>query len=130
MSPDPSMDDFRDVWGSNVNLNNGRGLTGRLGASLDYRNGWRDGNGQVVRTNTYIIANLYQNFIDDSSVLIADTEFSTKQDRTWGGLGLGSTYAWADDKYAIYGEGVINTSLNHFAKSYDLKGTVGFRVKW
>ncbi|MCO7728542.1 hypothetical protein NJB93_18305 [Brucella intermedia] len=38
--------------------------------------------------------------------------------------------AWADDKYSIYGEGLINTSLNNFADSYSLKGNVGFRVKW
>ncbi|MBB3216100.1 hypothetical protein FHW72_001171, partial [Ochrobactrum sp. RC6B] len=28
------------------------------------------------------------------------------------------------------GEGSINTSLNHFADSYAIKGNLGFKVKW
>ncbi|WP_162792722.1 hypothetical protein [Ochrobactrum sp. 3-3] len=47
-----------------------------------------------------------------------------------GGIGAGGTYAWADNKYAIYGEGSVNTSLNHFADSYAIKGNLGFKVKW
>ncbi|OYR16253.1 extracellular serine protease domain protein, partial [Brucella thiophenivorans] len=39
-------------------------------------------------------------------------------------------YAWADNKYMLYGEGSIKTSLNHFSQSYALKGNVGFKVKW
>ncbi|MDH7793783.1 hypothetical protein QBD00_004714, partial [Ochrobactrum sp. AN78] len=31
---------------------------------------------------------------------------------------------------ALYGEGSVNTSLNHFADSYSLKGNLGFKVNW
>jgi outer membrane autotransporter protein len=48
----------------------------------------------------------------------------------WGGLGLGGSYNWDNDKYSIYGEGSINTSLTSFADNYSYKGTLGFRVKW
>ncbi|MDH7793216.1 hypothetical protein QBD00_004140, partial [Ochrobactrum sp. AN78] len=30
----------------------------------------------------------------------------------------------------LYGEGSVNTSLNHFADSYSLKGNLGFKVNW
>ncbi|WP_143128775.1 autotransporter outer membrane beta-barrel domain-containing protein, partial [Brucella rhizosphaerae] len=66
----------------------------------------------------------------DMSVKVAGTTFGTGNDKTWGGLGAGGTYAWADDKYALYGEGSINTSLTNFADSYALKATIGFRTKW
>jgi outer membrane autotransporter protein len=60
----------------------------------------------------------------------AGTHMATDSDGTWGGIGAGGTYSWADYKYAIYGEGSINTSLNHFADSYNIKGNIGFRVRW
>jgi fibronectin-binding autotransporter adhesin len=48
----------------------------------------------------------------------------------WGGLGLGGTYAWADDRYALYGEALAKSSFEDFGDSYAVSGTVGFRVKW
>ncbi len=83
-----------------------------------------------MRTNVYTFANIYQDFISDASIRVADTMFTTTQDRTWGELGFGGTYAWADDKYAVYGEGAVNTSLTNFTKSYDVRGVIGIRVKW
>ena len=124
------FDGFSDVFGTAVALNDGDSLTGRIGISADYRNAWRDANGQLTRTSVYGIANLYQEFLGDMSVKVAGTTFGTGDDKTWGGLGAGGTYAWADDKYALYGEGSINTSLTNFADSYSLKATIGFRTKW
>ncbi|MDH7793930.1 autotransporter outer membrane beta-barrel domain-containing protein, partial [Ochrobactrum sp. AN78] len=57
-------------------------------------------------------------------------DFDTDNDRTWGGIGLGGSYAWADNKYALYGEGSVNTGLTHFADSYNLKANAGFKVTW
>ena len=51
-------------------------------------------------------------------------------DGLWGEAGLGGSYNWDDDKYSIYGEGSVMTSLADFGDSYALKGTAGFRVKW
>jgi len=56
--------------------------------------------------------------------------FSSRNDRVWGGLGVGGFYNWNDDKYAIYGEGLINASLKKFTDSYSVKANVGFKVKW
>ncbi|MDL2331868.1 autotransporter outer membrane beta-barrel domain-containing protein [Brucella inopinata] len=124
------FDSFNDVWGTAVALRDGDSLTGRIALSADYRNAWWDTDGQIVRTSIYGIANLYQELMGDMSVKVAGVNFGTDNDRTWGGIGAGGTYAWADDRYAIYGEGSLNTSLNHFADSYTVKGTVGFRAKW
>jgi type V secretory pathway adhesin AidA len=48
----------------------------------------------------------------------------------WGGVGLGGSYNWSDDKYSVFGEVSANTSLESFGDSYALNGTTGFRVKW
>lgn len=124
------FDTFNDAWGASVSNRNGDSLNARLGISADYRNAWRDANGLVQRTNVYAIANLYQEFMGAAEVNVADIAFKNENDKTWGGIGAGGTYAWADDKYALYGEGSVNTSLNNFADSYTVKGTIGFRVKW
>lgn len=124
------FDTFNDAWGASVESEDGNSLNARLGLSVDYRTAWADGNGQITRTNLYGIANLYQEFMSGNKVTVAGVDFDNGNDKSWGGLGLGGTYAWADDKYALYGEGSINTSLNNFADSYSVKGTVGLRVKW
>jgi fibronectin-binding autotransporter adhesin len=48
----------------------------------------------------------------------------------WGGLGIGGSYSWANDKYALHGEAAVNTSLRDFGGSYDVNGTVGFRARF
>ncbi|WP_425598159.1 autotransporter outer membrane beta-barrel domain-containing protein [Brucella intermedia] len=121
---------FNDTWGSRVSLHDGDSLIGRIGLAANYANSWKGDDGLMVNTTVYGIANLYQEMLGGSSVNVAGVDFDTDNDKTWGGIGAGGTYAWADNKYAIYGEGSVNTALNHFADSYALKGTVGFKVKW
>lgn len=123
-------DAFQDVMGNPVDLDNNSSLTARLGLAANYRNDWTGEDGLTVNTSVYGIANLYQEFLGGTRINVAGVNIDTDNDRTWAGIGAGGTYAWADNKYAVYGEGSINTSLNHFADSYALKATVGFKMKW
>jgi len=124
------FDTFTDVFDADVSLDRGESLQGRLGLTLDHENSWQNANGMLDRTHVYGIANLYYEFLNGTRVNVAETSFSSRNDRVWGGLGVGGSYNWNDDKYAIYGEGLINTSLNNFADSYSIKANVGFKVKW
>ncbi|HHV67161.1 MAG TPA: autotransporter outer membrane beta-barrel domain-containing protein [Ochrobactrum intermedium] len=124
------FDTFKDSYGARISNRDGDSLTGRLGLAASYANAWKGEDGLMVNTSVYGIANLYQEFLGDARMNYAGTHMATDSDGTWGGIGAGGTYAWADNKYAIYGEGSINTSLNHFADSYALKGNLGFKVKW
>ena len=47
-----------------------------------------------------------------------------------GGVGLGGSYNWDNDKYSVYAEVSANTSLENFGNSYTVNGTVGLRVGW
>lgn len=128
------FDAFTQTYGgedvAGISLQNNDSLRGRFGLSLDQNKSWRGENGLVSRSHVYGIANLYYEFLDGTSVDVSGTTLASRDDRFWGGVGLGASYDWNDDKYSIYGEGSVNTSLENVADSYDLKGTAGFRVKW
>jgi len=124
------FDSFNDPYGARVSLDSGDSLQGRLGISVEKQASWTDADGQIARSHIYGIANLYNEFLDGSRVNVAGVAFDSRNDRLWGGVGLGGSYNWANDKYSVYGEGSVNTSLNNFADSYALKGTVGFKVKF
>ena len=124
------FDTFTDTYGARISNRNGENLTARLGLAANYTKSWKNHDGLMVNTSLYAIANLYQELMGDARMNYAGTHMVTDSDDTWGGIGVGTTYAWADNKYMLYGEGSIKTSLNHFSQSYALKGNVGFKVKW
>lgn len=124
------FDAFTDAFGADVSLDRGEGLQGRLGLTVDHENSWQNADGLLDRARVYGIANLYYEFLKDTRVNVAESSFTSRNDLAWGGLGLGGSYNWNDDKYSIYGEGLVNTSLNNFGDSFAVKGNVGFRVKW
>lgn len=124
------FDSFTDPFGAAVSLDKGDSLQGRLGLTLDRETSWQNANGMTDRAHVYGIANLYYEFLKGTRVDVAGTSFASEKERLWGGIGLGGSYNWNDDKYSIYGEGIVNTSLKNFGDSHSLKGNVGFRMKW
>ena len=88
------------------------------------------GSAGPTRSNVYGIANLYYEFLDGTSVDVAGVRFRSEKDELWGGLGLGGTYSWGADRYALFGEVSVNTGLDNFGDSYSVNGTAGFRVRW
>ncbi|GGA91021.1 autotransporter [Brucella endophytica] len=124
------FDSFTDQFGVGVSQDADESLKGRLGIAAEYGNGWMGADGKKVQTSVYAIANLYHEFMDGSVVDVAGVSFASQNDRTWGGIGTGGTYSWADGKYALYGEVSVDTSLENFADSYKLNGNLGLKVKW
>lgn len=121
---------FRDKWGADISLNKAVDLIGRLGVSANYEMSWYDSSGSLARKKLFTSVDMYQSLRRSNSITVAADDFSTEQARTWIGLGAGGTYNWAGDKYSIYGEGSINTSLSPIFDNYNVKGTLGIRVKW
>ncbi len=124
------IDTFSDVFGALVSLDHAASLKGRLGLSLDYQNEWQDEAGQTSRAHAYGIANLYYDALDGAQTDVAGTKLTNENDPFWGGIGIGGSYNWGDDKYSLHGEVSMNTSLANFGDSYALKGNVGFKVKF
>lgn len=124
------LDAFTDAFGARVTPGSNDSLLGRLGLSLDHQSQWQDRAGRTGHTNVYTIANLYYDFEDGSSVDLAGSTLSSRNERLWGGLGIGGTINWADDKFSVFGEAVARTGLENFGDSHALTGSLGLRVKW
>jgi fibronectin-binding autotransporter adhesin len=124
------FDSFTDVFGTTVSLLEGQSLRARLGLAAEYQSSWKDKDGTTSRISAYGIGNLYKEMLRGTRVNVSGYEFASRDNGVWGGLGLGETYNWDDDKYSVYGEVSANTGLKHFGKSYDVGGTLGVRVKW
>ena len=127
---DVRYDGFTDAYGAAVSLVEGNDLTIRLGLSADYQDSWIDAAGETSRLHAYGIANLYYDVLPDSRTDVSGVELVNTQDNLWGGLGIGGTYAWGDDKYAVHGQVGVNTSLVNFGGSYNLAGTAGLKVRF
>ncbi|MGO7837958.1 autotransporter outer membrane beta-barrel domain-containing protein, partial [Rhizobium johnstonii] len=56
------FDSFTDAYGSDVSLDDGDSLTGRLVISADFDSEWKDASGKTSRSTLYGIANLYYDF--------------------------------------------------------------------
>lgn len=95
--------DFTDVFGSSVSLAQSRNLKGRLGISVDYENNWKDERAHVSRLHAYGIANVYYDFQSSSTALLSGVRLASEQEPLWGGIGLGGSYNWSNNKYALYG---------------------------
>ncbi|MGO7042663.1 autotransporter outer membrane beta-barrel domain-containing protein [Rhizobium acaciae] len=124
------FDSFTDAYGADVSLDDGDSLTGRLGISADYDRDWKDASGRTSRAKFYGIANLYYDFLDGSKVDVSGTRLVSENQALWGGLGMGGSLSWADDRYAAHGEAFARTSLQDFGDSNAFGAKVGLSVKW
>lgn len=122
------FDEFSDGFGTRVSLDHAGSLRARVGLSLDNEKTGRDGSGKEQRQHTYVAINLYNEFKGDSRINVSGLSLDSRQERLWGGLGLGASHSWADGKYMVYGQGKLNTSLNHFGDNYSVGASVGLRI--
>lgn len=123
-------DDFTDRFNADVSLDKSWSLVGRLGLAVDRQTEWQDTEGRTGRSHLYGIANLYYDFADGSRVDVGGTRFTSENGPWRGGVGLGWSVNWADDRYSLYGEALADTSLENFGGTNSVSGTVGFRVRW
>ena len=119
------FDDLTDPFGAEVSLRNGESLKGRVGAALGRDANWQDAEGRKVRSHVYGITSLTYEFLDGATVAVSGVDLVAEPQKFGAELGLGGTYNWADERFALHGEAVASTS---FGGSYGYKGTVGLTV--
>jgi len=124
------FDSFTDPYGAVVSNGSSDSLIGRLGLSADYESEWKDKASRTSHSHVYGIGNLYYDFLDGTGIDVSGTELTSKPQQLWGGLGVGGSLSWADDRYAVHGELLARTSLEDFGDSHSFGGSVGFSVKW
>ena len=124
------FDNFTDPYGALVSNGGSDSLIGRLGLSADHESDWKDKEGRTSHSHVYGIANLYYDFLDGTDVDVSGTKLTSKPQQLWGGLGVGGSLSWDDDRYAVHGELLARSSIKDFGDSHAFGGTVGFSVKW
>jgi outer membrane autotransporter protein len=127
---DTRFDSFTDRYGAAVSLSDGDSLRGRLGLAVEYQRRWKQADNTFSRVSAYGIANLTNEFLNGTRVDVSGTVLASRDDRLWGGFGMGGSYNWDNDRYAVFGQLLANTSLAHFGDSFEVGGTVGLRVRW
>jgi fibronectin-binding autotransporter adhesin len=125
-----TFDQFNDTYGASVSPTEGNDLTMRVGLSADYQNAWTNETGETNRLHAYGIANLYYDFRPDSRTDLSGVALVSTQESLWGGLGLGGTYSWGDERYVVHGQVGLNTSLTNFGNSYAVSGTAALAHKF
>ncbi|WP_395449649.1 autotransporter outer membrane beta-barrel domain-containing protein [Aminobacter sp. UC22_36] len=123
--------DFTDRYNGKVSLSDGGDtLVGRLGLSADYDNEWKDATGETKRTHLYGVANFYYDLLDGSSVDVSGTAFTSRNRGLWGGVGIGGSLSWANERYSVFGEALARGSVADFGGNNALGAKLGFNVKW
>lgn len=114
---------FDDKFGAHVESDKGNSLLGRLGIALDYKSSWQAG-GVNRESSVYGIVNLKHEFLDGTRLRVAEVPVSSRMARTWGSVGVGINYGWAE-RYALYGQ--IDADAD-FLGSHVITATAGFRM--
>lgn len=122
-----SFDSFIDAFGSEISLESGDSLVGRLGLAVDYRSDWQDGDGRKASSALYGIGNLTYEFLNGAAVVASGTGLNYAGQKFGAELGLGGTIEWADGAQSLHGELLGSSSLEG---SYAVKGTLGFSGKF
>jgi outer membrane autotransporter protein len=117
------FDSFNDKFGAHVESDKGDSLLARLGIALDYKSNWQTG-GVSRESSVYGVVNVKHEFLDGTRVRVADVPAATRMARTWGSVGAGANYGWAE-RYAIYGQ--VDADVD-FSGSYIVTATAGFRM--
>ncbi|CNF23177.1 outer membrane autotransporter [Yersinia similis] len=124
------FDTFRDPFDSEVSLQEGDSLRGRLGVSLNKETTWSAKDGTTRRSHIYSHLDLHNEFLNGSKVQVSGGEFATRDERQSVGLGAGGTYEWQNGRYAVYGNVNLLGATRNVSDNYAVGGTIGARVSW
>lgn len=61
---------------------------------------------------------------------VSGTPLLRRDDRLWGELGIGGSYSWNNDRFAVFSEVSANTALSNFGDSTALRANAGFRMRF
>jgi outer membrane autotransporter protein len=117
------FDSFNDKFGAHVESDKGDSLLARVGMALDYKSNWQT-SGVNRESSVYGVVNVKHEFLDGTRVRVAGVPAASRMARTWGSVGAGANYGWAE-RYAIYGQ--VDADVD-FSGSYIVTATAGFRM--
>ncbi|EHK64120.1 outer membrane autotransporter [Achromobacter arsenitoxydans SY8] len=124
------FDSFNDPFGAQVSLRDADSLRGRFGLAVDHEASWGGTDGKQNRSHVFGSVNLYNEFLQGSTVRVAGVDVASRDERLWAGIGVGGTYEWNNGAYALYATADLASSTRNFGDNYSVGGTVGMRIRW
>ncbi|WP_448098217.1 autotransporter family protein [Luteibacter yeojuensis] len=125
-----SFDSFTDPYAARVSSKDSTSFIARAGAAIDHESSWKSADGSMNHAHVYAIANVYYDFLDGAKTEVSGVRLNSENDSLWGGVGLGGSLGWKNDRYKLYGEALAQTSLKHYGDSESYGLRLGFSMSW
>ena len=110
---------FTDTGGTAVNFGSNESRSGRIGLAYEY---------VAEQSKFYGIANIVRDMDSLSKVELANLEFSTDTNETWGEIGVGGSFTMQNNT-KLYGEvSYSQGSYNSDVKAYS--ANIGIKLNW
>ena len=116
-----SLDDFEDVVGARMSLEEGRSLKGRLGLGVETKLNGSPENRLIGSLD------VEHELKDETKVRVSGTELKATAKATWLRLGLDGVHSWGDGRYALQG-GVSYTEGG--GGNYEIGGELALKVRF
>lgn len=121
-------DSFTDAKGVKVDLGDYESSTARLGLAYEYHPGGMSLAGPGKDAGMfYGIVNVLRNLSPSHTAIAQGKRLVTRDERTWGELGVGGSYAFGRNAL-IYGQATYSRAFGNAGGNHGVSGTVG--VRW
>lgn len=102
----------------------------RLGVAVAREHKFTGAGGDERKFKLYGLLNGYHEFQEGVKTRVENTVYTNKNDRDWGGVAIGGSLDWCNEKFSTYGEVGARSSLKNFWDSREFYGEVGFRFNF
>lgn len=122
--------------GHSVNYDKGDSLIGRAGFEVGKDTAFTSACGSTRRLHAYGAINAYYDFRGETATYThyqstgIGNYYRSDNSRLELGVKLGATYAWADDKYAVFAEVGLRGSTKDMKDNYTVHGNAGFGINF
>ena len=128
---DIAIDSFTGAYADHVSFSDGQSLLARAGLAIEKESSWQDVNGEARAATLYGIANLYYEFLGETTAQLVNLyDFTTNPDDFSGELGFGGSLDWQAGKLSYSAFAELTASTGFDTGSYGYGGNVGLKVRW
>ncbi|MGV0879916.1 autotransporter outer membrane beta-barrel domain-containing protein [Martelella sp. FLE1502] len=125
------IDSFTGPFSDYVSFSDGQSLLGRVGLALQKQSNRQNVNGQARQSQIYGIANLYYEFLGETTARLMDRyDLAADLDAFTGEVGFGGSIDWDSDKvnYSAFAEVTVSTGFS--TGTYGYGGNVGLKIRF
>jgi type V secretory pathway adhesin AidA len=72
----------------------------------------------------------HYDFLDGAKAAVSDARVESENAALWGGVGVGGSISWKNERYRVYGEALAQSSIKHYGDSQSFGARLGFSMNW